>query len=125
VEAVNESQVQDGIVDALTRVGIWAFRVRAEAKIRGIPAAPPGTADIWTELGWCEIKMRGRHLSHKQIEWHDKARRRGVRACVVYEDERGPKELIIRAAKTILRWRTELPAHRGCPHERCPMEDHS
>ena len=65
--------------------------------------------------------MRNGILSPEQTAWHDKARRRNVRACIVYEGSEGPEELVSRAVKTVLRWRAEM-GHR-CPYERCPLEE--
>jgi hypothetical protein len=117
-----ETQVQDCIVSCLTQVGVWAFRVRAEASFRGRPAVPKGTPDIWTEFGWIEVKMRTGILSPEQTAWHDMAHRHHVRACIVYEGPEGPHELVTHAVKTVLRWRAET-RRRACPHERCPLED--
>jgi hypothetical protein len=119
-----ETQAQDKVVDALTRLGVWAFRIRAEAKLRGKPAAPPGTADIWTEYGWLELKMRRGIVSPEQTEWHRVAMRHHVNSCIVYEGAEGPKELIARSVKIVLEWRAEaMRRDHACPFDGCPLED--
>jgi hypothetical protein len=43
--------------------------------------ASPGTPDVWTSLGWIEVKDKS-DLSQEQLAWHAKARYNNVRVTV-------------------------------------------
>jgi hypothetical protein len=120
-----ETQVQDIFVREATRLGIWAFRVCAEAKRGRVPGAPKGTFDLCLpDLGWMEFKMRGKKMSPEQIEFQSRCRRRGVREAVITEGDGGTSEMVTRAIKLALAWRAEegMP-RRVCPSSRCPLEE--
>ena len=80
----SETQLQTEILDALHRIGVWAWRVNAGVR-GGVRMAPAGTPDICVvnPPGWLEVKRPGEKLRAEQRAWHEKARRRGVRVATV------------------------------------------
>lgn len=83
-----ETELQSEILDALRRIGAWAYRVNAGSR-GGVRMAPAGTPDICVidPPGWLEVKRPGEKLSPDQKVWHDKARRRGIRVATVTNKE--------------------------------------
>lgn len=122
-----EVRVQDKFIAELTKLGLFGFRVCAEAKRGRTPGAPKGTFDIYTQFGWLEFKMRNGTLKPGQQEFLSRCERHGVRAVVVWEGKQGPVELIARALRIVLRWRAEEMQRqapgRPCPMRACPLED--
>lgn len=94
-----ESQLQRRIVDALRSLGVWVIRTGVNVKRgqRGTQSGEPGMPDLWTPYGWLEVKLPGEALSPKQIAWHEKAKRHGVRVWTV-DTER-------EAVSVVLSWR--------------------
>jgi hypothetical protein len=100
---VTEIQLQEAICRQLAKLGIWAFRVKAEHGVRrsnGPTAVPPGTPDIRVEAGWggwLEVKLVGELPNVKQLQWHARARGCGSRVAIVHS--------VKEAVDTVLRWR--------------------
>jgi hypothetical protein len=98
-----ETQLQEKICRELGKLGVWAFRVKAEHGVRrssGPTAAPPGTPDIRVEAdwgGWLEVKLPGEQPSFKQVQWHARARGAGSKVAIVHS--------VKEAVDTALRWR--------------------
>lgn len=83
---MSETDLQRAILKALAQIGVWATR-QARSKKRGyksINTGEDGQPDIWTELGWMEVKLPGNDLDPDQVAWHEKAKNRGVRVCTVW-----------------------------------------
>ena len=86
---MSETQLQNAIVGALEAIDVWVIR-QARSKKRGwksINTGEDGQPDLWTELGWMEVKLPGKDLDPDQVAWHAKAERRGVRATTVWSIE--------------------------------------
>lgn len=85
--AVSEVELQRSIIRALEKCGIWVIRTGVSRKRgkSGTQSGEPGMPDLWTPLGWLEVKLPGEELSDEQEEWHDRARQHGhaVRVAVV------------------------------------------
>jgi hypothetical protein len=86
--AMSETELQKQIIYALRSSGYWAFRVNS-GRSRGaggmVQGAPPGTPDIClvNPAGWLEVKLAGEKLKPSQLEWHERARKAGVRVATV------------------------------------------
>jgi hypothetical protein len=100
---MTEIQLQEDICRQLAKLGVWAFRVKAEHGVRrsnGPTAVPPGTPDIRVEAGWggwLEVKLTGQLPSPKQLQWHTRARGCGSRVAIVHS--------VKEAVDTVLQWR--------------------
>jgi len=109
----SETEIQSGIMEALKAINVWAIRVgrnkRRNKRAKVAPSGEDGSPDIWTELGWMEVKRPGEGLDPDQEEWHAKAEARGVRSGVVHSET----EALALAAV----WRTlqQEPLLRGMP----------
>jgi hypothetical protein len=76
-----ETQLQSRIIERLKGIGVWAVRMGVVTRRPGLPvpnSGEPGQPDIWTHLGWMEVKLPGEELDPDQVEWHAKAQRFGV-----------------------------------------------
>lgn len=83
---MTETELQASILKALEQGGYWAFRVNSGQRDSGrVRLAPAGTPDIClvSPAGWLEVKVPGEKLNPKQVEWHARARRKGVRVATV------------------------------------------
>jgi hypothetical protein len=126
---VIETQVQNKIVEALNRVGIWAFRVCAEARRGHTPGAPEGTFDIHIpgSGAWIETKMLGKKLSPGQLRFAAMCDRHNVRHCLILETKYGGWEVMVSEAISVARfWMSEDQARKlmkKCPLTTCPMEE--
>lgn len=111
-----ETQLQTAIVAALRQMGIWVIvmNVTKRRGKRGVNCGEPGMPDLWTEYGWLEVKLPGDGVvSADQRAWHDKARRRGVRAAIV--------DSVGQAVDQVLVWQTRDRLTRcGNPVPMCP-----
>jgi hypothetical protein len=78
----SETELQSDIIKTLTKLGYWAVR-SARAKRRGrrsINTGEDGFPDVTVVgLGYIEVKMLGKDLEEDQVDWHAKAKRRGVK----------------------------------------------
>lgn len=82
-----ETKIQRSIVETIEALGVPCERVQAgQHKVRGgyMHCASNGTPDLWTALGWIEVKKPGEDLSEDQRKWHEAAKRFGVRVAVVH-----------------------------------------
>lgn len=75
-----ETDLSRAIVLALRQRGVWVIRTGVTHKrgSRGTQSGESGMPDLWTPLGWIEVKRPGEKLLASQQRWHDKARRHGV-----------------------------------------------
>jgi hypothetical protein len=100
-----ETALQGGIIRGLTAVGVWCFRVPAGSIRHGsryIQMCPKGTPDVWTELGWLEVKVPGGKRSIDQVAWHERAERASIRVATVSS--------VAEAVAVVLAWRREAAA---------------
>lgn len=84
-EDQSETDVSRRIQRALEAMGLLVVRVHSgKVKVRGgwMRLAAKGTPDIWTELGWIEVKKPGEDRSPEQVAWHAEAKRRGINVAV-------------------------------------------
>jgi hypothetical protein len=82
-----ETILQGQILGALARIRVWAVRmgvVVPRAGIQMASAGEPGQPDLWTHLGWLEVKLPGEELNPDQEKWFAKAKRFNVRTAVVH-----------------------------------------
>lgn len=101
---MTETQLSAAIRKALERAGFWPIRVNSGAlRVAGgfVHGAPAGTPDIClVDLGaWLEVKLPGRLPDEKQLAWHARALKAGVRVATVTSEAE--------ALKTALTWRKE------------------
>lgn len=81
-----ETDLQSRIIDALGRIGVWVMRMSVSVRRDGmttVNCGEPGMPDLWTPLGWIEVKLPGKECQPDQVKWHAKAARNGVRVTVV------------------------------------------
>lgn len=86
---MSETELQNAIIDAYRKLDVWVIRT-ARSKKRGwksINTGEDGQPDLWTELGWVEVKLPGKDLDPDQVIWHAKAKRRGVRVGTAWSVE--------------------------------------
>jgi protein gp37 len=82
-----ETQLQARIVSALEKIGVWVIRqgvVVPRAGLQVPSAGEPGQPDLWTNLGWIEVKLPGEDLDPDQVKWFAKAKLFGVRTAVAH-----------------------------------------
>ncbi len=109
--AMNETELQRAIKDALEGMGVWVVRTASSGKrsSRGVKTGEPGIPDLHlvslypaTERsGWLEVKLPGERLSGDQAKWHQRAISKGVRVSVVWTVEE--------ALRTALLWGRHNP----------------
>jgi hypothetical protein len=99
-----EADVQSEILDALGRIGVWAFRVNSGGRVGRVRLAPRGTPDICVvdPPGWIEVKRPGRYQSNPetkkaQEQWRTRALERGVRLVQV--------QSVREAIDAVVKWR--------------------
>jgi hypothetical protein len=103
---VSETAISKAIREAVENVcGVPCFRVNSGGRIGRVKLAPSGTPDIYTHLGWLEVKRPGEELSEKQEAWHSKAKEFGVRVATV----RSVQE----AVATVSRWKAAREFERA------------
>jgi len=80
-----ETKLSKEIRDALAKIGIMLERIQSGiVPLRHggfLHAASAGTPDVWTGLGFIEIKDKT-ELSQEQLTWHAKAKKNNVRVEV-------------------------------------------
>jgi hypothetical protein len=99
---MSEIDLQRGIMDSLAKLGIWAIRtgVAVKRSNRGTSSGVPGMPDIYLPgLGHIEVKQPGHTLSPRQVMWHEKAAKEGVKVATVFS--------VAEAVETALRWKQE------------------
>lgn len=86
----SETSISRAIQQCLKANGVLFERVQSgmlqatyKGRTRWIHCASEGCPDLWTELGWLEIKTPTGRLSPEQKAWHERARKRRVRVHVV------------------------------------------
>jgi hypothetical protein len=75
-KAIRERLKVDGVAHERVQCGIVPMRHGGFMHL-----ATPGTPDLWTSLGWIEVKDKT-ELSQEQLAWHAKARYHNVRVTV-------------------------------------------
>ena len=83
---MSETRLQNEIIDLYRKIDVWVIRT-ARSKKRGwksINTGEDGQPDLWTELGWVEVKLPGKDLDPDQVAWHAKAVKRGVNVGTVW-----------------------------------------
>jgi hypothetical protein len=97
-----ETKLSKSIQDALKRLKFWCIRVQCGivplGRGRFMHLAENGTPDLWTSLGWLEVKDKS-ELSPAQIAWHEKAKEHNVRVAVVRSTQD--------AIDTVIKWKKE------------------
>lgn len=93
---MSETALQKAIVAALRAAGVWVIRTGITRKrgASGTQSGELGMPDLWTPLGWIEVKLPGEGLRVEQAEWHAKAFRHGVNVGVA-TSARGAIELVM------------------------------
>lgn len=97
-----ETDIVRNIREAVRKLGIPCERVHSgKVKVRRgwMQCASVGTPDLWTALGWLEVKVPGQQATNDQFEWHGRAHFWGVRTAVV--------DSVEKAVSTVLDWRSE------------------
>lgn len=79
-----EGEIQREIVSALRKIGVWVDRRNSGGRLGRVRLCETGTPDLWTQLGYLEVKVPGKGLSDDQRAWHAKAKLYGVRVATVY-----------------------------------------
>lgn len=82
-----ETILQGQIMATLAGLGVWVIRIGRVKRRPGLQApecGEDGIPDLWTELGWIEVKEPGKGLDPDQETWHAKAVRRGVSVGVAH-----------------------------------------
>jgi hypothetical protein len=102
---MSESSLYKPISDGLAAIGVWSIRTAVLGKRAKTTASTgePGMPDLWTELGWMEVKLPGRKLDPDQVAWHQKANKRGVRVGVVHS--------VVEAVDLALTWLSNDRGH--------------
>jgi hypothetical protein len=99
---MSEVELQKAIMDAMGQLGIWAIRTGVAVKLsnRGTASGVPGMPDLYLPgLGHLEVKQPGHTLSPRQVIWHERAKKEGVRVATVTS--------VSEATETALRWKQE------------------
>ncbi len=107
---MSETMLQLAIKEALEGMGVWVLRTASAGKrsSRGVRTGEPGVPDLHLvslttngvdcdKSGWLEVKLPGERLSTDQVEWHKRAKERGIRVGTVTS----PSE----AWELVLEWR--------------------
>jgi hypothetical protein len=84
---VSEVELQASIKSALEALGVWVIRTGVSVKRsnRGTSSGVPGMPDLCLpKYGWIEVKQPGHTLSPRQLGWHERAKREGVRVATAY-----------------------------------------
>ena len=104
---MSETDLSRSIRAALVKAGFWVIRIQSGTAHRGrMKLAEAGTPDLYLPgFGHLEIKVPGAKPNAHQLEWHEKARRLGVRVATV--------DSIREALETAMRWRSELDHERA------------
>jgi len=105
---MSETDLSRAIRASLVKAGFWAIRtgVTRRRSSRGANSGEPGMPDIYLPgYGHIEVKLPGEEPSKVQLEWHEKARRLGIRVAVV--------ESAREAVETACRWRSEIDHERA------------
>lgn len=88
----NETALSKSIRSALERLGHWVERIQSGqvpalygGKVRYIHCASSGTPDLHVvDRGiWLEVKTPGARLRPQQVDWHARAKARGVKVATV------------------------------------------
>lgn len=91
-----ETKIQNNIIAALRRRGVWVFRLSAGTNIghtpdgrrfanRGVPAGTPDLICLLpgSRVVWLEVKTKTGKLNNNQVKWHGHAGRIGHAVYVV------------------------------------------
>ena len=105
-----ETELSREIQKALEKVGVWVIRIQSGVvKVRRgyMQLAPKGTPDLLLPAygAFLEVKMPGEKPTKPQQEWHERARREGVRVEVVSSPAQ--------AVNFALSWRAEREHERA------------
>lgn len=99
---MTETELQNQIMDALTRIGVWVIRSAVSVK-RGrysINTGEPGLPDLCLPVyGWGEVKLPGKELDPDQVKWHERAKKEGVRVATWWS--------VADAVASVQQWRRE------------------
>lgn len=102
---MSETALSRSIRKALATLGVWCIRVQASSVSVRVHGAEPGTPDLWTPLGWLEVKTLAGELLPSQVAWHLRAAREGVRVATVRSVEQ--------AVRAVREWRALEGARNG------------
>ncbi len=102
---MSETDLQRSIKEALEGMGVWVMRMGVNVKRgrAGTISGEPGCPDLWTEYGWLEVKLPGENLRPEQVDWHKKAKRKGLNVETVYS--------VGQAVEAIQDWRQAVLSH--------------
>lgn len=78
---MTETQLQAAIVRALKRIGFWVIRTQVTGRrgARSVATGEPGMPDLYLPgIGHLEVKLPGARIEDAQLEWHERARKKGV-----------------------------------------------
>lgn len=102
---MSETDLQRSIKQALELMGVWVMRIGVNVKRgrAGTISAEPGCPDLWTEYGWLEVKLPGEPLLPDQVDWHKKARRKGLNVETVRS--------VAQAVDAVQSWRKDVLSH--------------
>jgi hypothetical protein len=73
-----------GVMHERIQTGSHQVRNPKSGKLYWIRCASDGTPDLWSELGFLEVKRPREYLNPEQRAWHAKAKQRGVAVHVVH-----------------------------------------
>lgn len=99
---MGETELQKAIVSALTQNRVWVIRTQVSGRrgSRSVATGEPGMPDLYLPgLGHLEIKHGTGKLSDVQVEWHERARKAGVKVETVRS--------VSEAISVVARWRAE------------------
>lgn len=87
---MSETDLSRAVQQCLKANGILYERVQSgrlqaayKGRVHWIHCSSVGTPDLWSELGWLEIKTQTGRLSAVQKAWHSRANKAGVPVHVV------------------------------------------
>ena len=105
---MSETDISRDIRKAIEAIGVPVERVQTGmVRVRGgwMHLANDGTPDLWTPLGWLEVKRPGEEPDPEQKQWHARAEAWGVRVAVVTS--------VREAVDVVMRWKANREHERS------------
>lgn len=102
---MSETDISRSIREALEECGFWVERTNSgkvptrNGWFTGLSDGTPDTLLVAPAYGWLETKTDEGKLRPAQVEWHERARRRGIRVAVV--------RTVGAAVSVAMKWRSE------------------